>query len=42
MIENVLLYFMFILNIAGFGVAKYISNFNLVKISFPKVILTKQ
>lgn len=40
MVENVLLYFMLILNIAGFSVAKYISN--LVKISFPKAILTKQ
>lgn len=40
MAENVLLYFTFTLNIAGFSVAKYISN--LVKISFPKAILSKQ
>lgn len=33
MFENVLLYFMFILNIAGFSLSEYISNLNHVKIS---------
>lgn len=33
---------MFILNIAGFSLAEYVSNLNHVKISFSKAILTKQ
>lgn len=41
MIEIFFLYFMFILNIAGFSLAEYISNLNCVKISFSKAILTK-
>lgn len=40
MVEIDLRSIMFILNIAGFSVAKYISDLNLVKITLQKVILT--
>lgn len=42
MFEFFVLNFMFILNIAGFSLAEYISNLIHVKISFSKTILTKQ
>lgn len=42
MFEFFFLNFMFILNIAGFSLAEYISNLIHVKISFSKTILTKQ
>lgn len=40
MVEIDLCSIMFILNIAGFSVAKYIGDLNLVKITLQKVILT--
>lgn len=41
MVETDLCSTMFILNMAGFSVAKYIDDLNLVKITLGKVILTK-
>lgn len=40
MVETDFCSIMFILNIAGFSVAKYIGDLNLVKITLDKVILT--